>query len=155
MILLPAQFQMCFYHFIMGWLFGLFFSIFNTLNIYCIKHLKKTLEFLFFTVFTLLFYYFLYHLNGGITHFYCLILFGLGTLVFMKFYLMTFNPFLFWLVKKLNILHLKLRLAISKVLGIIDIRVKFKKWRNSLGKYKQKHRSKHQKNAKKSIKTSH
>lgn len=152
MILLPAQFQMCLYHFIMGWLFGLFYSIFNAITIYCLNHLKKTFEFLFFTAFTFLFYYFLYLLNGGITHLYCILLFVLGVFIFMKFYLMTFNPFILWLIKGLNFLHYQLRLAIFSVLDIIDIRVKIKKWRNSLGKHKEKKRN-HKKNPQKSIKT--
>lgn len=152
MILLPTQFQMIIYHFIMGWLLGLCFSIFNVINMTCLPHFQKLFEFLFFTIFTCIFYYFLYQLNGGITQLYCLILFALGIFIFMKFYLMTFNPFLFWLVKRLNFLQSKLRLAFSRVLGIIDIRAKIKKWRNSLGKHKQKSRNNHKKNSKKGIK---
>jgi len=147
MILLPQQFQMCIIHFCFGWLFGFFYSFYkNIFTSIFSPSIQKISEFFFFTFFTLTFYYTLYSINGGLTHFYCILLFCFGVYIYYQLYFMTFSHFFNFIVNILLFFKEKLTLAFSKSLAIIDMQKKLKNWRSRLGKQKRKSRRNKKKN---------
>lgn len=147
MILLPQQFQMCIIHLCFGWIFGFLYSFNNTIfsRIFSFK-IKLISDFFFFTCFTLLFYYSLYCLNGGSTHFYCILLFCFGIYCYYQFYFMNFYDLFNSFANILLFFKEKLILAFSKCLVIIDMQKKLTLWRSRLGKQKRKSRRNKKKN---------
>lgn len=138
MILLPEQFQMIIYHLVMGWFFGLFFSFENAISLHCFKaQFAKIVEFLFFTGFMLLFYFLLYQLNGGMTHLYCILLFLLGIFIYMKFYLMTFYPFINATIQSITHFEKQANITYTKTATKLDPKPRIKKWKAKRKKKKE------------------
>ncbi len=146
MILLPHQFQMIIFHFIMGWLFSFSFHFLNTVFLYSLrKNIRYLVEFSFFTLYTLLFYILLYELNGAVTQFYCILFFFFGIGIYQIFYYSVFHSFIFTTKIVLHRFACMLYLAFSRILGILNMDSRFKKWRYHIAKTKSKSSAKKKK----------
>lgn len=121
MILLPAQFQLLFYHLIAGWLTGFSYQFEHCLK----NHLKQTwlrnvMDWIWATLCFLVFYYGLFRLNGGVTQIYCLAFFCLGFFIYLQFY---FNAMRV-LTAPLDAMFMRFSLVFSRFFCIIKMRKK-------------------------------
>lgn len=121
MILLPAQFQLLFYHLLSGWLAGFSYQFEHAIKSQFQSVLfRNLLDFLWVTLCVLLFYTGLFHLNGGQTQFYCLVFLCLGFVIYMKFYF----PVLTCFTAPLTKMFMRFSLVFSNFFCIIKMQKK-------------------------------
>lgn len=121
MILLPDQFKLLFYHLISGWLTGFTYQFEHVIKMQFKRPLYRHLiDFLWITCCTLVFYYGLFHLNGGQTQIYCVMFFGVGFMVYLKFYF----PVLSFLTWPLSKMFIRFSLVFSHFFCIMNMRKK-------------------------------
>ncbi|MBE6107187.1 MAG: hypothetical protein E7192_00920 [Erysipelotrichaceae bacterium] len=121
MILLPAQFQLLFYHLISGWLAGFSYQFVHAIKVqFKTVFFRNLIDFLWVTFCVFLFYLGLFHLNGGETQFYCLVFLLFGFLIYMKFYFPVLHP----LTVPLSKMFMRFSLVFSNFFCIIKMRKK-------------------------------
>lgn len=108
------------YHLIMGQLYAFLFSFLSMLCLSFSSWLRSIVYAVFSLLLTSLFYYGLYHINGGVTHFYLMIIFLTGIYLYYHFFYELLLPLFIFVKKVLKPLEKKIKFAKKKIYGIIS-----------------------------------
>ena len=119
-MLLAVQIQMMLYAFLLGFVYGILFSLIQFRYLYRHNKFQKGIvKVLFHIIFVCIAYFGLYKLNGGISNIYLYLLFFSGIYLYYLFYYEIFLNLFFFLSKKLRPFYLKSYLLFSKYYSIM------------------------------------
>lgn len=120
-MLLSQQIFSFLYHFLAGSLFAFFFSFVSLVILHASFSLRLIVLFVFTSCFMLLFYSGLYMINGGVTHFYAIIIFFVGCQLYYMTFFSSVLPFFIFLKEKLKFFQKLSEFAKIKLYAIISM----------------------------------
>lgn len=135
-MLLPAQLQALIYHFIIGNIFGFFFSFFSLCTINSSLFIRIIIIDLFVIIFAILSYIGLYFINGGVMQLYCIILIFAGIIFYYSFIYHFFLPLFTRIRRFISHFVNRGRVAKLKMCVIMKKRVGLKKGGQKMDKQK-------------------
>lgn len=108
------------YHLLTGALFGFFFSFLSLCSMTFPSFFKALLYIFLSMLCTLLFYYGLYCINGGMTHFYLMVIFVWGIYLYYHIFYEMLLPLFIYIKKRFRPIKKKLGFAKKKICAIIE-----------------------------------